>query len=106
MSRLLLAGAMLMASTAAGAGAPATLLDVHAQAAAMVPGFAGFSASRGKVPFHRPARDWSCASCHTDDPRAGGRHVVTGKSITPLSPVADFRRFTDPSAGGTGPESD
>lgn len=37
----------------------------------------------------------SCSSCHTDDPRQPGRHVVTDKAIRPLSPTANPERFSD-----------
>lgn len=58
--------------------------------------FAGFSAERGRAFFtSRHGGDWSCASCHTDNPLAPGRHVRTAKSITPLAPGANPQRFTD-----------
>lgn len=41
------------------------------------------------------ANDWSCASCHTRDPRQPGRHVITGRALQPLSPLAAPSRFTD-----------
>lgn len=56
---------------------------------------AQFSAERGKQLFEQAARDWSCSTCHTADPRAPGRHAVTGKSILPLAPSANSQRFTD-----------
>ena len=37
----------------------------------------------------------SCSSCHTPDPTQTGKHVVTGKTIAPLSPKANPERFTD-----------
>ncbi|HEX8961775.1 MAG TPA: DUF1924 domain-containing protein [Rhodocyclaceae bacterium] len=37
----------------------------------------------------------SCATCHTEDPAAVGKHVITGKSIEALAPVAGSARFTD-----------
>lgn len=59
-------------------------------------GFSGFSASRGERFFKSPQNgDWSCSTCHTDNPIAFGRHVVTGKRIAPLSPNNNPRRFTD-----------
>lgn len=42
------------------------------------------------------ANDWSCASCHTRDPRQPGRHVITGRTLKPLSPLAEPSRFADP----------
>lgn len=38
----------------------------------------------------------SCTACHTDNPRNMGRHVVTGKTIQPLSPAVNPERFSDP----------
>jgi hypothetical protein len=49
------------------------------------------------------SRDWgvsaslsSCASCHTERPGNPGRHAVTGKSITALSPATTPDRFSNP----------
>ena len=55
-----------------------------------------FSAARGAAWFSsRHGTDWSCATCHTSDPLAGGRHATTGRSITPLAPAANPERLTD-----------
>lgn len=60
------------------------------------PGFAGFSAQRGEQFFKsRHGNDWSCASCHTANPLARGKHATTGKDIAPLAPSANPQRFTD-----------
>jgi hypothetical protein len=60
-------------------------------------GFSGFSAQRGAVFFKTThGREWSCASCHTQDPTATGRHAKTDKPITPLAPTANAERFTRP----------
>jgi mono/diheme cytochrome c family protein len=40
-------------------------------------------------------KEVSCSSCHTDNPTAVGKHVVTGKPIKPLSPIANTKRFSD-----------
>jgi len=57
--------------------------------------FAGFSAQRGAAFFKSThGREWSCASCHTMNPTATGRHAKTDKPITPLAPVANAERFT------------
>jgi len=59
--------------------------------------FAGFSAQRGEAFFKSGhGRDWSCASCHTTNPLAAGRHVKTRKDIAPLAPAANAERFTRP----------
>jgi hypothetical protein len=58
--------------------------------------FTGFSANRGRAFFaSRHGGDWSCASCHTEDPLAAGRHAETGKRIKPLAPAANPKRFSD-----------
>lgn len=61
--------------------------------------FAGFSPQRGEQLFrgkHTGAQEESCTSCHTVDARKPGQHAKTGKSIEPLAPVANIKRFTDP----------
>jgi len=60
-------------------------------------GFSGFSAQRGAAFFKAThGREWSCASCHTQNPATPGRHAKTDKPITPLAPVANAERFTRP----------
>jgi len=60
-------------------------------------GFSGFSAQRGAAFFKAThGREWSCASCHTQNPTAPGRHAKTDKPITPLAPAANAERFTRP----------
>jgi mono/diheme cytochrome c family protein len=57
------------------------------------------SAERGKNFYGRIFRAGnemaSCASCHTANPKALGKHVITGKEIPALSPSANPERFTD-----------
>ncbi len=68
-----------------------------AQAKAANPDFSGFSASRGEQFFKtHHAAEWSCSSCHTDNPWTSGKHVVTQKPIEPLAPSANAERFTNP----------
>ncbi|MEP7329918.1 MAG: DUF1924 domain-containing protein, partial [Betaproteobacteria bacterium] len=38
--------------------------------------------------------EWSCASCHTANPLAPGKHAKTGKAIAALAPAANPERFT------------
>ncbi|HQR55554.1 MAG TPA: DUF1924 domain-containing protein [Burkholderiaceae bacterium] len=58
--------------------------------------FAGFSAQRGRAWFNaRHGTDWSCATCHTEDPLAVGRHATTGRSIAAMAPAANPERLTD-----------
>ena len=60
------------------------------------PSFPGFDANRGKQFFiSTHGGDWSCSSCHTTNPMAAGKHIVTQKSIEPLAPAANSDRFTN-----------
>lgn len=73
-----------------------TLADLK-QAAQGTPGFQGFSASRGEQFFKSThGGDWSCATCHTQNPAAAGKHTKTDKPIKPMAPAANPERFTDP----------
>jgi hypothetical protein len=72
-------------------------LQQYAAAARQAPGFSGFSSQRGESFFRAThGREWSCASCHTQNPAASGRHAKTDKSIAPLAPAANAERFTRP----------
>jgi len=69
-------------------------LEIAARAAE--PGFAGFSAQRGRAWFNaRHGTDWSCSTCHTADPLTAGRHATTGRSIAAMAPAANPERLTD-----------
>ncbi len=60
-----------------------------------VAGFQGFSAARGEAFFkQKHGNDWSCASCHTDNPAGMGKHAKTGKAIQPMAPAVNAERFT------------
>ena len=88
---------------AAGTGDPrrdAILAGYAAEAKAADPGFAGFSAERGRALYTGPHQGGSgeanaCAACHTPDPRRPGQHVKTGRSIEPMAVSANPARFTD-----------
>lgn len=68
----------------------------EAAARSATPGFTGFSAQRGEQFFKSPhGNDWSCASCHTENPLGQGRHAKTGKTVAPLAPAANPQRFSD-----------
>ena len=89
--------AMAAGMSTAYAETPQNFLDTFAQEAkAQNPAFKGFSAKAGET-FYKSKQggDWSCSSCHTDNPAAEGKHIVTGKLIQPLSPNANPARFTD-----------
>jgi hypothetical protein len=85
--------------TACGSALAGTATDVQTtfatQAKQENSSFAGFSAERGKAFFTTVhGSDWSCATCHSENPAARGRHAVTGQSIEPLAPTANPERFT------------
>lgn len=97
------ATAMLTVGPALAADGPrATLLDtLAARAAKETPGFAGFSAERGRALYRGPhaggkAEANACAVCHTQTPTATGRHYKTGRDIPPMAVSVNPKRFTDP----------
>jgi len=54
------------------------------------------SSVRGEQFFNsKHEKEWSCASCHENPPNHDTKHIVTGKVIKPLAPVANPTRFTD-----------
>lgn len=64
------------------------------------PEYSGPSAVDGKFFFNRKIKlangnEAACASCHTANPADSGKHMVTGKPIKPLSPVVNYKRFSD-----------
>ncbi|HUW25893.1 MAG TPA: DUF1924 domain-containing protein [Gallionella sp.] len=76
---------------------PNEILASIQQEAAGTAGAQEFSAVRGESFFKaKHGNDWSCASCHTDNPAAPGKHAKTGKVIDPLAPSAHAERFTNP----------
>ena len=64
------------------------------------PNFKGFDAKRGEEIFTskhigKKGKEISCTSCHGIDLNKSGENIFTGKSIEPLSPKANPKRFTD-----------
>ena len=60
------------------------LAALQSEAAKSTPNFSGFSAVRGEKFFTvKHGSDWSCASCHTDNPAVTGKHAKTDKPIDP-----------------------
>jgi hypothetical protein len=88
---------------ATGSGDPrrdAIFAGYAAEATAADPGFAGFSAERGRALYTGPHQGGSgeanaCAACHTPDPRRPGQHVKTGRAIEPMAVSVNPARFTD-----------
>lgn len=94
---LLLAALCGLFVQTAQAETPAQILSAIESAAKAAPGFKGFSASNGAQFFKTThGNDWSCASCHTEDPSTAGKHAKTNKVIKPLAPSANAERLTDP----------
>jgi len=94
---LLLTAQLALDAKTALAASPSALLDTYRAAATKEePGFRDFSAQRGEQFFHAKHGDTSCSTCHTDNPKAGGKHAKTGKAIEPLAPVANAKRLSDP----------
>lgn len=98
--RLLAVVSLGFAAASAPAATPAEIQKgFEADARQGAPGFAGFSAQRGEQFFKaRHGNDWTCASCHTENPLGPGRHAKTGKDITALAPAANPQRFADPAS--------
>ena len=92
----LAAAATLVLAAPAGALTPPDILrGYEASARQASPAFAGFSAARGRALFEAThGGEWSCASCHTQNPAQPGRHAKPGKTIAPLAPAANAERFT------------
>lgn len=95
---LVLMAVVGLAAQPAFAQAPEeALASIQSEAAKATPGFQGFSAARGESFFKtKHDNDWSCSSCHTENPAAPGKHAKTGKVIQPFAPSANAERFTDP----------
>ncbi len=52
--------------------------------------------SKGQAFFNnKHGAEWSCASCHTSNPKGEGKHAKTEKRISPLAPAFNPDRFTD-----------
>jgi hypothetical protein len=95
-----IAAALALGAITARAERPADFeARFAAEARTADPAFAGFSAERGRAFFtNAHGGDWSCASCHGNDPSVVGEHIVTGKRIEPLAPSANAARFTRPAS--------
>ncbi len=74
------------------------IASYSAEAAKSQPGFVA-DAARGQAFASKrwgvSAKLANCIACHTDDPRQPGSHAVTGKTIAPLSPAVNPKRFSD-----------
>ncbi|QKF68599.1 DUF1924 domain-containing protein [Arcobacter venerupis] len=64
------------------------------------PTFTTFDAKRGEEIFTskhigKKGKEISCTTCHTINLNNSGENTFTGKTIEPLSPKANPKRFTD-----------
>lgn len=74
---------------------PADFLGQFEKEARSAAAFNNFSSQRGEQFFKtRHGNEWSCASCHTENPTGAGKHAKTGKRIEALAPAANAKRFT------------
>jgi hypothetical protein len=91
----LVASWIAVAAFAAPQSAQEMQQGLESEARQIAADFSGFSPQAGERFFRSThVNDWSCASCHTQDPRSPGRHARTGKDIAPLAPAANPERFT------------
>jgi Domain of unknown function (DUF1924) len=87
---------LILVAQSTYAETPESVLAIIKNEAMSSPGFTAFSAARGETFFKaKHGGDWSCASCHTDNPANQGKHAKTDKLIKPLAPSANAERFTD-----------
>jgi len=92
--------ALLAGSFAYGETMNEYMQRLEAEAKKENPSFRGFSIERGKEIYFskrigKRGKEVSCASCHTDDLRQRGENMFTGKTIEPIAPSANPKRFTD-----------
>lgn len=64
------------------------------------PKFTGFDAKKGEEIFTskhigKKGKEIACTTCHTINLNNSGENTFTGKTIEPLSPKANPKRFTD-----------
>lgn len=96
MLRMYIVFGLMFAALPVFAETPESVLASLKSEASGKPGYQEFSAVRGETFFKaKHGGEWSCASCHTDNPAAEGKHAKTGKIIKPLAPSANAERFTD-----------
>lgn len=92
---LLVAGLLSQPVLAETTGEVLATIKNDAQAAD--PSFKGFSGASGEKFFkQKHGNEWSCSSCHTENPATSGKHARTGKIIQPLAPAVNAERFTSP----------
>lgn len=93
---ILVAGAVLLSAGFARAETPADFLGRYqAEQRQSLPSFAA-STERGERFFNTThGGEWSCATCHTKNPAARGKHATTGKPIEPMAPAVNPERLAN-----------
>jgi mono/diheme cytochrome c family protein len=86
----------LMSLSASAQTPEEVLAALKTEAKNASPDFREFSAAAGERFFKKThGNELSCASCHTENPAASGKHAKTGRVIKALAPAANAERFTD-----------
>ena len=90
----------LLINLAFGAVIDDYLASLKQEALKENPNFKGFDAKRGEEIFTskhigKKGKEISCTTCHTINLNNSGENTFTGKTIEPLSPKANPKRFTD-----------
>ena len=91
-----LVGVCAVAANTAFAASPIDIQrSLEAEARQATSGFAGFSAQRGEQLFNVRHGDWSCATCHTADPRQPGAAARLGGPAMSAAAIVDEQLVTD-----------
>lgn len=78
------------------ASANPVLDGYQAQAKQENAAFKGFNAAAGeKIYTTVGPNQLSCSSCHTSSPKNVGKHAKTNKTIEPMAPSVNPKRFSD-----------
>ncbi|ABD68496.1 cytochrome c-like protein [Rhodoferax ferrireducens T118] len=77
------------------AAANPILETYRAQAKQENAAFKDFTVAAGQKLYGTKGAELSCASCHTDSPKAEGKHVKTNKLIAAMAPSVNPKRFSD-----------
>ena len=91
---------ILLINIAFGAVIDEYLASLKQEALKENPNFKGFDAKRGEEIFTskhmgKKGKEISCTSCHGTDLNKSGENIFTAKTIEPLSPKTNPKRFTD-----------
>jgi cytochrome c peroxidase len=93
---LAVAAAALSSTASLAATTPQEQLAAYTLAAQASGASSPANTQRGEAFFtSRHGREWSCSTCHGVVPTQDGTHTVTGKSISPMAPAFNAKRFTD-----------